>query len=230
MANASRKFLIWDFDGTLAWRPGGWNSAVISVLRRSSAGISATPEQVRPFLQSGFPWHAPENIHPGLNSAEWWEDLQPVLVRAFKGLGVKNGEAGSLAREVRTVYLDPLKWQRYQDSLSTLEILSAKGWQHVLLSNHVPELRILLPNLGPANYFVAIFTSAETGFEKPNSKAFRVVTDFIGSCTSTWVIGDSYSNDILGAQEVGLPAILARKPHPQAKIFCATLNELIEKI
>lgn len=230
MANVLRKFLIWDFDGTLAWRPGGWTGAVMSVLHSSNTGIQATAEQIHPYLQSGFPWHAPENAHPGITPTEWWEDLHPVLMRAFKSLGVRNGECMDLARQVRKVYIDPLGWQRYSDTLPTLEMLSARGWKHILLSNHVPELPSLLEQLGLSGCFTAVFNSAETGYEKPNPKAFRNVTEWIGSGAKTWMIGDNYASDVRGAFEVGLPAILVRKPHPEAALFCTTLQEVAGKI
>jgi len=230
MANLQRKFLVWDFDGTLAWRPGGWAGAVSSVLRRYHPEIEAAPDKVRSYLQSGFPWHAPENAHPGLAPSEWWEDLQPVLARAFKGAGVQNGDCMKMAREVRSAYLDVLCWQRYSDSLPILETLSARGWKHVLLSNHVPELPILLERLGLAGYFVHLFNSAETGYEKPNPKAFRLVLDWVGPGATVWMIGDDFGCDVLGGLEVGLPGILVRKQHPEAPIFCATLNELPDKV
>jgi FMN phosphatase YigB (HAD superfamily) len=44
------------------------------------------------------------------------------------------------------------------------------------------------------------------------------------------VIGDSYTADMLGAHEVGLPAVLVRKPHPQAPLFCKGLPELLDLI
>lgn len=226
MTGSQRKYLIWDFDGTLGWRPGGWTSAVITVLRQSAPSITVTPEEVRHYLQSGFPWHAPENAHPGLSSNEWWDDLQPVFARAFRALGIQNGETYTLARQVRQAYLDPHAWQRYNDVLPALEVLSARGWKHILLSNHVPELPILMEQMGLTSYFIAQFNSAQTGYEKPNPKAFRAVLDWTGAEASAWVIGDSFASDILGAQEVGLPAILVRKPHPDAPIYCATLNDL----
>jgi putative hydrolase of the HAD superfamily len=230
MANFHNKYLIWDFEGTLAWRPGGWAGAVVSVLRRYHPEIEISPEKIRAYLQSGFPWHAPENAHPGLSPSEWWEDLQPVLARAFRSAGVQNGDSLKMAQDVRTVYLDPLSWQRYNDSLPVLEILSAKGWQHVLLSNNVPELPILLERLGLASYFIRLFNSAETGYEKPNPKAFRMVLDWIGPDSTVWMIGDNFGCDVLGGLEVGLPGILVRKPHPDAPIYCATLHEIPERI
>jgi len=230
MANHHRKYLVWDFDGTLAWRPGGWTGAVLNVLHRSHPDLQTTSEKVRPYLQSGFPWHAPENSHPGLTPTEWWEDLQPVLSRAFRGAGVKNGDCMKLAGEVRTAYLDPLSWQRYNDSLPSLEVLSARGWKHVLLSNHVPELPFLLERLGLSSYFDRLFNSAETGYEKPNPKAFRTVLEWIGPDATVWMIGDDFACDILGGLEVGLPGILVRKPHPESPMYCATLSDIHQKI
>ena len=147
-------------------------------------------------------------------------------MRTFKSVGVKNGQCMDLARQVRSAYVDPLGWQRYNDSLPALEMLSARGWKHVLLSNHVPELPILLERLGLSGSFVKVFNSAETGYEKPNPKAFRMVMEFISPGAKAWMIGDSFTSDVLGAYEVGLPGILVRKPHPQARLFCATLPEI----
>ena len=230
MPHLNRKYLIWDFDGTLAWRPGGCTGAVLSVLQNAAVDIHVTADQIHPFLQSGFPWHAPENAHPGITPLEWWEDLQPVLMRTFKGIGVKNGECTSLASQVRAAYLDPLKWQRYSDSLPALEKLSACGWKHILLSNHVPELPFLLERLGLSGYFTILFNSADTGYEKPNPRAFRNALEWIGPDATTWMIGDNFACDVLGALEVGLPGILVRKPHPEAPIFCPSLSELVNRV
>ncbi|HEX9018979.1 MAG TPA: HAD family hydrolase [Anaerolineaceae bacterium] len=225
---AVNKYLVWDFEGTLAWRPSGWTGAVIKVLRKRAPEMTVSADQVRPYLQSGFPWQAPENPHPGLDSNDWWEDMQPVFIRALRGVGIENGQAVAFARDIKTAYLDPTGWQRYNDTLTALELLAARGWKHVLLSNHVPELPLLLDRMGLSAYFTAVFNSAQTGYEKPNPKAFRNVVEWAGPGASLWVIGDSYPADILGAQEANLPAILVRKPHPDAPIFCATLPEISE--
>ncbi len=230
MPTVHHKYLIWDFDGTLAWRSGGWSSALIKVLHTSAPEIHATRTQARAFLQSGFPWHAPENAHPGLAPDEWWEDMQPVFARAFKGLGVVNGKAYTLASQVRPVYLERRAWKRFDDAIPALENLSARGWQHVLLTNHVPELPMLLERLHLTPYFAAVFNSAQTGYEKPNPKAFRAVQDWAGPGGKLYVIGDSFSCDIQGAKESNLPAILVRKPHPDAPLFCETLDQIAGKL
>jgi hypothetical protein len=75
------KWLVWDFDGTLAYRVGEWSAwiqTLLEVLDREIPGHSVDPELVRPFLRKGFPWHSSEVHHPHLASADtWWGALQP---------------------------------------------------------------------------------------------------------------------------------------------------------
>lgn len=223
-----KKLLIWDFDGTLAFRIGGWSGALASLLRRDPAYPGVSADDIRPFLGSGFPWNAPENLHPGLSQADWWEELLPLFIRAFRGIGVEPKMAARLSGSVRAEYLDLSAWQIYPDSLAALTIFQVHGWDQVLLTNHVPELSIILDHLGLGSFFAAVFNSAQTGVEKPNPKAFRLVKDWAGPDFHAWMIGDNFTADILGAHEAGIPAILVRKTHPQAPFACLSLEGLKE--
>jgi putative hydrolase of the HAD superfamily len=167
-----KKYLIWDFDGTLAWRPEGWSGVLAQVLRQSEPQASVTAEQIRPYLQAGFPWHAPENPHPGMSPQDWWEDMLPLFARTFRAVGVAAARAAVLAREVQPVYTDPGGWQVFPDARPTLAALSERGWSHILLSNHVPELPALLAHLDLTTPFAAVFNSAQTGCENPIPKPF----------------------------------------------------------
>jgi putative hydrolase of the HAD superfamily len=228
-STSAAKYLLWDFDGTLAVRAGGWTGALLVVIARHAPDLPVTPEQMRPFLSAGFPWHAPENTHPGLSPDEWWEELLPLFIRAFRGVGAEARIARELAGYVRPTYLDLSAWQVYPDTLPALDALTRLGWTHILFTNHVPELDILLHALDLEGRFAVIFNSAVTGIEKPNQKAFRAVREWTGFSAPAWMIGDSYTADILGAGEAGLPAILVRKPNPAAQHYCETLAE-IEKL
>jgi putative hydrolase of the HAD superfamily len=222
------KYLIWDFNGTLGYRSGGWSGTLVEVLRQEMLGFPATVEDTRPYLQDGFPWHHPEQPHTLHKTAEmWWEALLPVFKRAFQwGARLGTSEARRLAHHVPAVYVNPGRWYLFEDTIPCLRALTAHGWQHVVLSNHVPELPALIEVLGLALYVVQVFNSAQTGFEKPHSQAFRQMLAALGSTAQLWMIGDSVRADIAGAQAVGLRAVLVRSQHPQADHCCETLTEL----
>jgi hypothetical protein len=92
------KLLIWDFDGTLAFREGLWSSAVAEVARAHIPGCQAVREDFLPHLRSGFPWHSPELPHTQIASAEeWWQHLSPVIAAALvKGTGIPARQAEQL--------------------------------------------------------------------------------------------------------------------------------------
>ena len=188
----------------------------------------ATINDIRPHMQNGFPWNRPEQPHDPVRSADqWWEDLLPVFQNAFQqGAKLDAGEASRLARNVRAAYVDPGSWQLFDDALPCLHALRSSGWHHVILSNHVPELPGLIQSLGLGPLIEQVFNSAQTGFEKPHSKAFGTVLAAIKGATQTWMIGDSVSADIAGAHAAGLPSILVRSQHPAAVHCCQTLAEV----
>lgn len=220
--HASVGHLVWDFDGTLAHRPGGWSGACASAARRR--GFDLDPEALRPHLGSGFPWHTPEEPHPDIASADgWWQRLHPVLAAAFEAQGIDGPDAASLARDVRRIYTGE-GWRCYEEAIPVLERSADAGWTHLVLSNHVPELPAIVDDLGLSTHIDAVHTSAAIGYEKPHPRAFDPVLERIGRSGPAWMIGDSYGADVAGAAAVGLPAILVRTTHGDAENRCADLT------
>lgn len=229
MGDRGVRYLLWDFDGTLGYRDGGaWTASLLETLDLALPGHAVTLEQLRPYMQTGFPWHQPDRPHCHLTSAEaWWEALYPVLAGAYRGVGLDDACAQVLARQFRAVYLNLDRWRLFDDVLPTLDALSVQGWRHAILSNHVPELGDIVRHLGLASRVVHVFNSAEIGYEKPHPRAFRIVLETIADAETVWMIGDSFTADVQGAEAVGLPAILARRTHPQARYCCETLHEVV---
>ena len=226
------KYLIWDFDGTLGYRQDGmWSMALLEILRQEKPEFHVTMEQIRPFLQAGFPWHNPGQPHPEIRSPEqWWNALDNLFEQAFLGIGINANDAVFLAKQVRRIYPALTSWRLFDDVLPTLNQLSATGWTHLILSNHVPELRQIIHFLELDKCISQIFNSAETGYEKPHRQAFITLLAAIADIESVWMIGDSMESDILGANAVGLSGILVRKFHKQAKYYCPTLHQISEII
>jgi putative hydrolase of the HAD superfamily len=207
----AERVVLWDFDGTLAFREGLWGGCLLEILDTEEVGHAITRDQISPLLASGFPWYEPDTPHPELNDPDtWWQMMNAKLTRAFVGLGYSSQRANELASRVRDRYTDPLTFQLFEDAIPTLRELKNKGWTHAILSNHVPELPKIVSRLGLDEFISNVYSSATTGFEKPHPEAYRHALRALGHPEHVWMVGDSVEADVLGAQRVGLPAILAR--------------------
>ena len=220
------RLLIWDFDGTLAHRRGetGWSILLAEALEAEEPGHAHSADTFRPHLRDGFPWHTPEIAHPELCEVEsWWASVQPVLARAYEAAGFAPARALELAAAARRLYVDPnVGWELFDDTLPALDRLSGAGWTHAILSNHVPELRQIVTALGLDDMVELVSCSAETGYEKPHAQAYASVLDRLRPAEA-WMVGDNVVADVLGAEAVGLPAVLVRRPDPRAARFADSL-------
>jgi FMN phosphatase YigB (HAD superfamily) len=74
---------------------------------------------------------------------------------------------------LRQDFVDPVQWRVFPDVFPALDGLSSKGWTHIVLSNHVPEISSIAAGLGLGKRVLRVFNSAETGYAKPHPEAYR---------------------------------------------------------
>lgn len=204
--------ILWDFDGTLAERPGMWRACLVETLDASEPGHSVSPESLTPFLRDGFPWHRADVAHLELCSPDaWWNAVGELLARAYEGVGFEPRRAAELAALARKRYVDPaVAWRLFDDTIPALEALAGRGWRHVVLSNHVPELEAIVHGLGLAGLVERVFSSAVTGYEKPHREAFASALRVRRDGEPVWMVGDNPEADFEGARRAGLDAVLVR--------------------
>ncbi|MGD2101888.1 MAG: HAD-IA family hydrolase [Acidimicrobiia bacterium] len=218
--------ILWDFDGTLATRPGLWSQAMVDVLDRYAPGHDFDRNHFRPVLRDGFPWHRHEQPHPHLNDPEaWWEEINRLIAAAFTSVGLSTDDVIALTANFREVFLDPAAWVIYDDTEDALTRLSSHGWRHVIVSNHVPELPRLVTNLGLANHFEDIVTSAAVGYEKPHPEIFRLATSGL-VLSDVVMVGDNPIADVVGARAAGIKTFLVRRRDEDVAHY-ADLYELV---
>ncbi len=203
-----------------------WSKVLVDVLVEQQPTCTITIDDIRPFLREGFPWHVPHLPHLHLTTPEvWWTEVEYILARAYRGVGCSTSDAEQFALLAHHKYIDVSEWFLYDDVIPTLTVLMQE-WEHVILSNHVPELSAIVDALGLNAYIGATFSSACLGYEKPHPQVFERVLAALGNPSSVWMIGDNVEADILGAEAVGIPAILVRKRDVRAKYSCLALLEV----
>ena len=84
--------------------------------------------------------------------------------------------------------------------------------------------RQIIQHLQLNKYIAAVFNSAETGYEKPHEQAFVTLLATLDDIEKIWMIGDDIKVDIAGAFRSGIPGILVRKFHENAKYYVLGRN------
>ncbi|MCZ6681346.1 MAG: HAD-IA family hydrolase [Gammaproteobacteria bacterium] len=99
----------------------------------------------------------------------------------------------------------------YDDALPTLDRLQAAGLKMGIVSNWDTPLHNTVEALGIDGYFEVIVASHDQRVRsaKPEAAIFEYALNAVGAAPDEAVhVGDSYESDIVGAQSVGIRAIL----------------------
>ena len=226
------EYVLWDFDGTLAYRDGMWTDALFCVLRDNGMN-NIEKEDIRPFLNIGFSWHSPETPHSEMfGGKKWWEYYESYFQEIYEKLGINTILSSKLSKEIKKEYLNNKKWHIYSDTEKALNKLIQNGYKNVIASNHVPELAELVKELNLDKYFYKIYSSGNIGYEKPNKRFFDfVINDLRANKNYCTMIGDSYDADIAGALRSDVKPILVRKENKKNyKWFCINLENIQETV
>ncbi len=117
-----------------------------------------------------------------------------------------------------------------------LEELAVRQIPCGVLSNNIFTGRALAHGLSRydvGHRFRAVLSSADTGLKKPHPGVFRVAGAKIGvPAAKIWFVGDSFPNDVLGAQSAGMTPVWynrAGRPVPET-LSCAIIEHWREFI
>lgn len=220
--------LFWDFDGTLAHREGHQSGAMMYALDSVMPGHHIKRDQLRSFMKGKYPWESPQTAHHHLCTPQaWWTYIESLFAGAFVSLGVQEATAKHIARVTHEHYLNPDEFILFPNTIEVLASLQTKGWQHIILSNHVPELTEIVAAKGLSKYFSHVISSANVGYEKPNIELFKHAIQLAGNPEKMIMIGDNIHADVFGAKNAGLDAILIHtEPDDSIKHYARSISKV----
>lgn len=227
MIEAGWQRVVFDFDGTLAHRPGMWSQTLLDVLDTHLPGHGVSLDDLRPFLLDGFPWHRPDVAHPELcDPSAWWEHVTRLFAPAFQFAGAPDDLLPDLLAAARHHYCDPTRFLLYDDTLGALDRLVDADIAVVILSNHVPELADIVDHLGLTSRVQEVISSAVIGFEKPHPEAFQAALAG-AEPHRCWMVGDNPIADVQGARAVGMRAALVRHHDATGRSVADAVDEIL---
>ena len=126
----------------------------------------------------------------------------------FETLDMANASTRAVARaadarEKESLWTFTFAWVR-----KTLSQLLGQGYRMSVISNSNGHTGEMFSDLGLADHFDGIFTSAKLGSEKPSPEIFRHVLHELNlQPTDALYIGDVFEVDVVGANRAGLGAV-----------------------
>ncbi len=161
----------------------------------------------------------------GERSKKFWMSIYERFLSDM-GLPLGNG----LAERLYTTFTDLSNYRLFDDAVPALERLRDSGFKLGLVSNFEEWLERLLESLGVSGFFEIQVISGVEGYEKPDTRLFKLALDRMNAEPDTSVyVGDHPYFDIEPAESIGMFGVLidrrGRFPdHPGPRI--TTLDDL----
>jgi putative hydrolase of the HAD superfamily len=151
--------------------------------------------------------------------------IEGVLER----VGVDPAHAQAAAEGFRQSWIGTGIFQMYPDVPPTLELLRAAGYRLGIVSNWEPRLPQLCDSHGIGHHFEFAVVSETEGYVKPHPRLFERALELAGVGPEAVVhVGDSYPEDIEGAQAAGIRAVLIDRKGAARVPYSPTIQSLAE--
>lgn len=153
-------------------------------------------------------------------NAEYWEDYakgrvskEKLRIGRFHDTLVSFGRDDiqlSSAMAEGYVKISPFQTHLFPGTKEVLQELSDKNYHLHIITNGFKEVQFIkLENSGLRHFFQDVLCSEEVGKNKPNPEIFHAALQRTNAKnTNSLMIGDDFEADILGAERVGIRAIL----------------------
>ena len=203
--------VIFDLGSTLLHFDGDWDEAFeqgLVALSRQLAADEVTLDFAA--FRDAFRWEMETAQHVRLQD-HVERTTESVLRRTLQALGRPLKEDALVQRALRALFAaGEACWQPMPGLHSALDALRAQGYRLGLISNASDERNVgrLLSAAGLDGAFNPLLVSASEGVRKPNVTLFqRVLAAWNLPPEMVVMVGDTLSEDILGAKRAGLRSI-----------------------
>jgi putative hydrolase of the HAD superfamily len=163
----------------------------------------------------------------------WWRDLV-VRTLALAAPGAKFApDFDDFFDELYELFAMPEVWHVYDDVRPALESLENARVRLCVVSNWDSRLPRLLRALDLDRHFEFVLTSAEAGWRKPHRAPFDAALERLDLVAERVVhVGDSHDEDIAGARNAGIDAIMLDRERPPdyVALRVQSLHQLAELV
>ena len=205
------KGVFFDWYGTLAhYDPP---SAELQARACHDFGVDVTPELINRGFPAADQYFYEENASSPMDKRSPQEQARVYSqyeTLVLKGAGIEVDKKASLAILAKVRQLaEGTRFALFTDVLPTLKVLKDKSLVLGMISNIVRDMHPVCQQLGLDPYLDFIITSVEVGADKPQPPIFWAALERAGVEAAEAIhVGDQYLSDVIGAQRVGMKALL----------------------
>jgi putative hydrolase of the HAD superfamily len=219
----SRAYVFFDVDGTLVEWKTDWAGAFVQVAR--DAGVNASVEQAEAVLNGAFTGFYEECIrkHAGAGDVhEFWMDYDGRLLAA---LGVTQNLREHTAR-LEELLSAPDAIGLFPEVPHVLSDLRERGARLGIVTGR-PVAGPDLERLGIRDYFDFVVDAFSAGSSKSAGQMFVAAAAAAAAAgLSAWHVGDSYADDVKGAEVAGIRAVLVDRRAAHLDVDCLRITDL----
>ena len=183
----------------------------IYALVAASFNVMVPPAAINEAFARLLPSHLPMVVPHNLSASDhkraefdWWKDLAQTIFEPYQPIP----EFDRLFHALFHAFTKPEAWHVFPDVVPALTKLREKRIALAVLSNFDSRLLEILDVLKLTQYFEAVHFSTAVGYAKPDARIFNAaLAHHHAEAARAWHIGDSQSEDIVGARASGIRAI-----------------------
>ena len=199
------KAVLFDLDDTLFDHAHCARTA-LGTIRASHASLAA----IDPLQLEHTHSHILEDLHGDVAVGRLSLDVARMerFRRLFRFAGFEPDDAlsSSTAAAYRQAYIDSRR--AVEGAAALLEAVRIQARVGIVTNNLVAEQREKLRDCGLDRHIDVLMASEEAGVSKPNPAIFALALERLGCLADEAVmVGDSWENDIVGAQSAGIRAV-----------------------
>jgi putative hydrolase of the HAD superfamily len=200
--------VFFDAGETLVHPYPSFPELLVEVLRQQ--GFEADPATVREKIHvvSDRFMEAAEGGELWSTSAERSREFWASIYRSLLAeMGFPFGK--QVAKALYHTFTDVSNYRAFPDAVPVLEQLRDAGYRLGVVSNFEEWLERLLESLDVSRFFEVQVISGIEGYEKPDTRLFKLALDRLGAEPDTSVyVGDNPYFDIEPARSIGMFAVL----------------------
>jgi putative hydrolase of the HAD superfamily len=219
--------VFFDFAGTLVEGVPHWEWPQVAA--GAEVGCVVTPEQVKDAIWRVWgPLEGCAHPEASADEATYARWIGAIERQILAGLGLPEAQLDRATARVMALQVAAASYRVYPEVRPTLAALRDRGYRLGLISNFAWQLPALVADLGLADAFDLVLTSARAGYRKPRPEIFQQALATTGaSADRALYVGDDPVCDVAGARGAGLAARLVDRRSAASGEALRSLAELV---